>query len=272
MAEAVSWPSLGLSPSLSLIATSAGKSSKLELSVLGVWSLPELELGSETVLSVIVWKFLMEHEVPCHWWRHRGSLYWECWRIGEDAETVHFVSDAFIGGVGYLIPRLYLCCSARYLYQVRRPFGPIRTYDWLSLSLLVDVFAVIHSLGRGGKGWTHVSWGVSLMRKASGSIGGDSDKTGVCLSGASNVLAANSKSKTRVPCLFGGDESRCFDKARQSFNNRKRIDLIVDNEYNSIYGPEQTTSTVLTVYMVDLGLVNPSGRNGNRPNELYKHD
>ncbi|KAJ7464379.1 hypothetical protein FB451DRAFT_1370188 [Mycena latifolia] len=70
------------------------------------------------------------------------------------------------------------------------------------------------------------------------------DKTGVCLSGASNVLAANSKSKTRVPCLFGGDESRCFDKARRSFNNRKRIDLIVDNEYNDVYGPEQTTSTV----------------------------
>ncbi|KAJ7467548.1 hypothetical protein FB451DRAFT_1369263 [Mycena latifolia] len=64
----------------------------------------------------------------------------------------------------------------------------------------------------------------------------------------------------------------CFDKARRSFNNRKRIDLIVDNEYNGIYGPEQTTSTVLTMYMVDLGLVNPSGRNGNRPNELYKHD
>ncbi|KAJ7493533.1 hypothetical protein FB451DRAFT_1360364 [Mycena latifolia] len=70
------------------------------------------------------------------------------------------------------------------------------------------------------------------------------DKTGVCLSGASNVLAANSKSKTRVPCLFGGDESRCFDKARRSFNNRKQIDWIVDNEYNGIYGPEQTTSTV----------------------------
>ncbi|KAJ7480881.1 hypothetical protein FB451DRAFT_1365232 [Mycena latifolia] len=70
------------------------------------------------------------------------------------------------------------------------------------------------------------------------------DKTGVCLSGASNVLAANSKSKTRVPCLFGGDESRCFDKGRRSFNNRKRIDLIVDNEYNDVYGPEQTTSTV----------------------------
>ncbi|KAJ7500082.1 hypothetical protein FB451DRAFT_1359031 [Mycena latifolia] len=98
------------------------------------------------------------------------------------------------------------------------------------------------------------------------------DKTGVCLSSASNVLAANSKSKTRVPCLFGGDESRCFDKARRSFNNRKQIDLIVDNEYNGVYGPEQTTSTVLTVYMVDLGLVNPSGRNGNRPNELYKRD
>ncbi|KAJ7431119.1 hypothetical protein FB451DRAFT_1381785 [Mycena latifolia] len=70
------------------------------------------------------------------------------------------------------------------------------------------------------------------------------DKTGVCLSGASNVLAANSKSKTRVPCLFGGDESRCFDKAQRSFNNRKWIDLIVDNEYNDVYGPEQTTSTV----------------------------
>ncbi|KAJ7479786.1 hypothetical protein FB451DRAFT_1365488 [Mycena latifolia] len=100
----------------------------------------------------------------------------------------------------------------------------------------------------------------------------DNDKTGVCLSGASNVLAANSKSKTRVPCLFGGDESRCFDKARRSFNNRKQIDLIVDNKYNGVYGPEQMTSTVLTMYMVDLGLVNPSGRNGNRPNELYKHD
>ncbi|KAJ7479259.1 hypothetical protein FB451DRAFT_1365746 [Mycena latifolia] len=98
------------------------------------------------------------------------------------------------------------------------------------------------------------------------------DKTGVCLSGASNVLAANSKSKTRVPCLFGGDEPRYFDKAQRSFNNRKRIDLIVDNEYNGVYGPEQTTSMVLTVYMVDLGLVNPSGRNGNRPNELYKRD
>ncbi|KAJ7479546.1 hypothetical protein FB451DRAFT_1365342 [Mycena latifolia] len=72
----------------------------------------------------------------------------------------------------------------------------------------------------------------------------DADKTGVCLSGASNVLAANSKSKTHVPCLFGGDESRCFDKARRSFNNHKLIDLIVDNEYNRIYGPEQTTSTV----------------------------
>ncbi|KAJ7461890.1 hypothetical protein FB451DRAFT_1370976 [Mycena latifolia] len=86
------------------------------------------------------------------------------------------------------------------------------------------------------------------------------DKTGVCLSG------------TRVPCLFGGDESRCFNKARRSFNNRKRIDLIVDNEYNGIYRPEQMTSTVLTVYIVDLGLVNPSGRNGNRPNELYKRE
>ncbi|KAJ7454470.1 hypothetical protein FB451DRAFT_1373542 [Mycena latifolia] len=73
---------------------------------------------------------------------------------------------------------------------------------------------------------------------------GGGDKTGVCLSGASNVLAANNKSKTCVPCLFGGDESRCFNKARRSFNNRKRIDLIVNNECNDVYGPEQTTSTV----------------------------
>ncbi|KAJ7500112.1 hypothetical protein FB451DRAFT_1359045 [Mycena latifolia] len=70
----------------------------------------------------------------------------------------------------------------------------------------------------------------------------------------------------------GSQWEGCFDKARRSFNNRKRINLIVNNEYNGVYGPEQTTSTVLTVYMVDLGLVNPSGRNGNRPNELYKRE
>ncbi|KAJ7454262.1 hypothetical protein FB451DRAFT_1185013 [Mycena latifolia] len=31
----------------------------------------------------------------------------------------------------------------------------------------------------------------------------------------------------------------CIDKAQRSFNNHKQIDLIVDNKYNGVYGPEQ---------------------------------
>ncbi|KAJ7486714.1 hypothetical protein FB451DRAFT_1362984 [Mycena latifolia] len=50
---------------------------------------------------------------------------------------------------------------------------------------------------------------------------------------------------TAVRCVtVSAQPAGCFDKARWSFNNRKRIDLIVDNEYNDVYGPEQTTSTV----------------------------
>ncbi|KAJ7448922.1 hypothetical protein FB451DRAFT_1375188 [Mycena latifolia] len=97
----------------------------------------------------------------------------------------------------------------------------------------------------GGAGRAEVSWvGRGVLERDWGGTGvavkGDPSRIPIEHAGFGKIFVQ----LLQITGICATDGEGCFDKARRSFNNRKRIDLIVDNEYNDVYGPEQMTSTV----------------------------